>query len=121
MSFRTAEFAWPGPEGEYARSMKSFHEGQLVTVVGESEELEGIVVHALGLVKVEIAVPEAERGAVFRSVHPKFLRERKRPGEHDEALRRVIRRGRAGSQSGRPVGHGSSGHSRPTAHRTTGK
>jgi hypothetical protein len=101
--------------------MKSFHEGQLVTVVGDGEELEGIVVHAPGLVKVEIAVTEAERGAVFRSVHPKVLRERDRPGEHDDALRRLIRRGRAGSRGGRPVGHGRSGHSHPAGHRTTGK
>jgi hypothetical protein len=121
MSSRTAEFECPGREGEYARSMKSFHEGQLVTLVGEGEDLDGIVVHAPGLVKVEIAVPEAERGAVFRSVHPRVLRERDRPGEHDDALRRVIRRGRAGSQTGGAVGHGRSGHSHPTGHRTTGK
>ena len=74
-----------------------------------------------GLVKVEIAVPDAERGALFRSVHPKVLRHREAPGEHDDALRRLIRRGRAGSRSERAVGHGQSGHSHPTGHRTTGK
>jgi hypothetical protein len=121
MSFLTAEFECLGRGGEYARSMKSFHEGQLVTLVGEGKELEGIVVQAPGLVKVEIAVPDAERGAVFRSVHPKVLRQRDLPGDHDDALRRLIRRGRAGSRSGRPVGHGRSGHSHPTGHRTTGK
>jgi hypothetical protein len=101
--------------------MESFHEGQLVTLVGEGKELEGIVVHAPRLVKVEIALPDAERGAVFRSVHPKVLRHRDLPGEHDDSLRRLIRRGRAGSRSERPVGHGRSGHSHPTGHRTTGK
>jgi hypothetical protein len=101
--------------------MKPFHEGQLVTLVGEGKELEGIVVHAPGLVKVEIAVPDAERGPVFRSVHPKVLRQRDVPSEHDDALRRLIRRGRAGSRSGRPVGYGRSGHSQPSGHRTTGK
>jgi len=101
--------------------MRSFHEGQLVTLVGEGEELKGIVVHAPGLVRVEIAVPDAERGAVFRSVHPKVLRQRDQPGEHDDALRRLIRRGRAGSRGGRAVGHGTSGHSHPSPHRTTGK
>ena len=101
--------------------MKSFHEGQLVMLVGEGKELECIVVHAPGLVKVEIAVPDAERGAVFRSVHPKVLRHREAPGEHDDSLRRVIRRGRAGARSERAVGHGRSGHSHPTGHRTTGK
>src|SRR2546423_12159291 len=121
MSFRTAEFERLCRGGEYARSMKSFHEGQLVTLVGEGKELEGIVFHASGLVKVEIALPDAERGAVFRSVHPKVLRQRELAGEHDDALRRLIRRGRAGSRSGRPLGHGRSGHSHPTGHRTTGK
>jgi len=101
--------------------MKSFHEGQLVTVVGEGNELEGIVVHTAGLVKVEIAVPDAERGPVFRSVHPKRLRQREVRGEHDEALRRLIRRGRASSRGGGPVGSGRSGHSHATGHRTTGK
>jgi hypothetical protein len=101
--------------------MKSFHEGQLVTLVGEGEELEGIVVHASGLVKVEIAVPDAERGTVFRSVHPKVLRHRDLPGEHDDSLRRLIRRGRAGSRGGGPLGHGRSGHSQPAPHRATGK
>jgi hypothetical protein len=101
--------------------MKSFHEGQLVMLVGEGKELEGIVVHAAGLVKVEIAVPDAEQGAVFRSVHPKVLRRRELSGEHDDALRRLIRRGRAGSRSERAVGHGRTGHSHPTGHRTTGK
>src|SRR2546423_12845905 len=101
MSSRTADFERLCRGGEYARSMRSFHEGQLVTLVGEGKELEGIVVHAPGLVKVEIAVPDAERGALFRSVHPKVLRHREAPGEHDDSLRRLIRRGRAGSRSER--------------------
>jgi hypothetical protein len=101
--------------------MRSFHEGQLVTLVGEGNEVEGIVVHTPSFVKVEIAIPDADRGAVFRTVHPKFLREREVPGEHDDGLRRLIRRGRAGSRSGRRLGSGRSGHSQPTGHRTTGK
>jgi hypothetical protein len=101
--------------------MKSFHEGQLVTLVSEGEEVDGIVVHAPSLVKVEIAVADAERGPVFRSLHPKVLRPREVPSEHDEALQRLIRRGRAGSRGGRQLGSGRSGHSHPTGHRTTGK
>jgi hypothetical protein len=102
--------------------MRSFHQGQLVTLVGDGEPLEGIVVHAPSLVKIEVAVPDTGHGPVFRTVHPKLLRERTAPGEHDEALRRRIRRTasagrgpRTGSGSARP------GHSHPSGHRTTGK
>jgi hypothetical protein len=105
--------------------MRSFHAGQLVTVRGEDEELEGIVVHAPSLVRIEVVVPDAERGPVFRTVHPKLLRERETAGEHDDTLRRLIRRtasaGRAGPRSGPGGSYGRRGHSQPTGHRTTGK
>src|SRR5215218_6361074 len=103
--------------------MKAFHEGQLVTLRGEGSELEAIVVHAPSLVKVEVAVADAERGAVFRTVHPKTLRERSAAGEHDDALRRRIRRtasaDRAGPRSG--PGRGRLGPTHVSGHRTTGK
>jgi hypothetical protein len=105
--------------------MKSFHEGQLVTVVAEGGERDGIVVHTPSLVKVEVVVSEDdEGGAVFRTVHPKVLRARETEGEHDEALRRVIRRtpaSRAGSRGGPAAGRGRRGHGHVTGHRTTGK
>jgi hypothetical protein len=103
--------------------MRSFHEGQLVTLVGEDEELDGIVVHAPSLVKIEVAVPDSEHGTLFRTVHPKVLRERSEPGEHDESLRRLIRRTGSGGRGGPRMGSGSGrrGHSQPTGHRTTGK
>jgi hypothetical protein len=104
--------------------MRSFHEGQLVTLLGDGEELEGIVVHSPSLVKIEIVVPDPERGPVFRTVHPKVLRERETPAEHDDTLRRLMRRtassGRGGPRGG-PGGYGRRGHSQPTGHRTTGK
>jgi hypothetical protein len=103
--------------------MKAFHEGQLVTLVGEGNEVDAIVVHAPSLVKVEVAVADAERGAVFRTVHPKTLRERSVAGEHDDALRRRIRRtgsvDRGGPRSG--PGGGRRGHTHVSGHRTTGK
>jgi len=103
--------------------MKSFHEGQLITLVGEDQALDGIVVHAPSLVKVEVAVPDTAHGTVFRTVHPKVLRERSVAGEHDDALRRQIRRtgfaGRGGPRTG--PGAGRRGHSEPSRHRTTGK
>jgi hypothetical protein len=102
--------------------MRSFHEGQLVTLVGEDGTLDGVVVHTQGLVKIEIAVVDAEHGPVFRTVHPKKLREREDPGEHDDALHRLIRRtssaGRAGPRAG-PGGHGRRGQARAAGHRTT--
>jgi hypothetical protein len=102
--------------------MRFFHEGQLVTIVGEREALEGIVVHAPSLVKVEVAVPDTGHGPVFRTVHPKLLRERSAPSEHDEALRQLIRR-TASAGRGPRSGAGSvrRGHSHPSGHRTTGK
>ena len=103
--------------------MKAFHEGQLVTLVGEGGEFDAIVVHAPSLVKVEVAVADAERGALFRTVHPKTLRERSTAGEHDDALRRRIRRtvpaDRGGPRSGPGGGH--RGHTHVSGHRTTGK
>jgi hypothetical protein len=103
--------------------MRSFHEGQLVTLVGEDEALEAIVVHAPSLVKVEVAVPDTGDGPVFRTVHPKRLRERSAPGEHDDALRRLIRRTTSAGRGGPRTGPGSArrGHSQPSGHRTTGK
>jgi hypothetical protein len=51
------------------------------------------------------------------------LRARTHAGEHDDALRRLLRRtasaGRAGTRSG--VEYGRRGHSRASGHRTTGK
>jgi len=103
--------------------MKAFHEGQLVTLVAGGSELDAIVVHVPSLVKVEVAVADDERGVMFRTVHPKTLRERSTAGEHDDALRRRIRRtpsaDRAGPRSG--PGGGRRGHSHVSGHRTTGK
>src|SRR3954453_9006981 len=103
--------------------MRSFREGQLVTLVGEDEALEGIVVHAPSLVKVEVAVPNTGQGPVFRTVHPKLLRERSEPGEHDDALRRLIQRTASGGRGGPRSGAGSArrSHSHPSGPRPTGK
>jgi hypothetical protein len=102
--------------------MRTFHVGQLITLVGESEALEGIVVHAPSLVKIEVAVPDEGHGALFRTVHPKLLRERSEEGEHDDELRRLIRRTASAGRGPRSgPGSGRRGHSQATGHRTTGK
>jgi hypothetical protein len=67
-------------------------------------------------------VPDSEHGSVFRTVHPKKLRERTSEGEHDELLRRLIRRnGSAGRGGPRSGGSARRGHSQASGHRTTGK
>jgi hypothetical protein len=103
--------------------MRTFHEGQLVTLVGDGSALDGIVVHAPSLVKVEVAIHDAERGATFRTVHPKMLRERIVAAEQDDALRRRIRRTASAGRAlpGSRPGRGSRGHSHASGHRTTGK
>jgi hypothetical protein len=102
--------------------MRTFHEGQLVTLVEDGGELDAIVVNAPSLVKVEVAVADAERDAVFRTVHPKMLRERSTAGEHDDGLRRRIRRTASGGRAGRGGPGGlRAGHSHVSGHRTTGK
>jgi hypothetical protein len=103
--------------------MKSFHEGQLVTLVEEAEEVEGIVVHAPSLVKIEVVVPDSENGPRFRTVHPKVLRAREEAGEHDDALRRLMRRTASSGRGGPRGGPGAArrGHSQASGHRTTGK
>src|SRR4051794_11866083 len=103
--------------------MKAFHEGQLVTLVADGSELDAIVVHAPSLVKVEVAVADSESGAVFRTVHPKTLRERSAAGEHDDGLRRRIRRTASADRAGPrgAPGGGRRGHTHVSGHRTTGK
>ena len=80
--------------------MKSLREGQLVTVTEEGEALDGIVYHVESFLKAVVAVPEGDGGA-FRTVHRKALAERTEEGEHDEALRKLIRR--TSSAAGGPV------------------
>jgi alpha-acetolactate decarboxylase len=102
--------------------MKSLREGQLVTVAGEGQALDGIVYHAPSLVKVVVAVPDDERGPVFRTVHRRAVSERQEAGPDDDALRRLIRReGRVGARGGQGGGQGRRAHTRGPMHRTTGK
>ena len=106
-----------------AAVLKSFREGQLVTVAAEGGTIDGIVVHVSSLVKVEVVASEPEHGPVLRIVHPKVLTTRSEPAPGDDALRRFMRRaavqGRGGPR-GAP-GQGRRGHTRAAGHRTTGK
>ena len=105
--------------------MKALSEGQRVTVAEERQVLDGIVLHVESFLKAVVAVPDGDGGAAFRTVHRKALTERTRPGEHDESLRKVIRRAPsdprtgAGGRPGR--GRGFRGHTRGADHRSTGR
>ena len=103
--------------------LKTFREGQLVTVATEGGALDGVVAHVASLVKVEVAVEEPATGPVFRTAHPKSLTPRDEPGPADEALRRLIHRG--GDAGPRAPGGASSrgrrAHTRAAAHRPTGR
>jgi hypothetical protein len=105
--------------------MDSLLEGQLVTVAGKGAPVDGIVFDAPSALKVVVAVQDSQRGAVLRTVERKALSERAEEGPHDEALRRLIRRTpstqRGGRAGGQGAGGGGRGHSRPPAHRTTGR
>ena len=103
--------------------LKSFREGQLVTVAADGGAVDGIVVHVPSLVKVEAAVAESEGAPVFRTVHPKALTPRSEPGPADESLRRLIRRASSPGRGGPAGGSGQArrGHTRASGHRTTGK
>ena len=101
--------------------MKSLHEGQLVTVSENGETFDGIVFQVQSVMKAVVAVPDDEHGAAFRTVHRGTLKERG-PGEHDDALKKVIRRTPSGSRSGAGAGvQGRRGAARAAGHRTTSK
>jgi hypothetical protein len=105
--------------------MTSLREGELVTVADERGDRDGIVFHIPSKSKVVVAIPDAGRGAVMRTVHPRTLTARTEAGTYDEALRALIRRtpspgqGQTRGQSG--PGRGLGGHSRSPAHRATGR
>jgi hypothetical protein len=103
--------------------LKTFHEGQLVTVAVDGAELDGVVVHVPSLVKVEVAVEDAEGGHAFRMVHPKVVTPRDEEREADEALRRLIRRNGPSDRGGPRGGAGGvrRAHSRAAGHRTADK
>jgi hypothetical protein len=105
--------------------MTSLREGELVTVAGQRSSRDGIVFHVPSKSKVIVAVPDRERGAVLRTVHPSTLSERTEEGSDDAALHALIRRtppiGGSGPRSSGPAGRPAAGHARSAAPRTSGK
>ena len=103
--------------------LKTFREGQLVSVAAEGDSLDGVVARVTSLVKVEVAVEQPGSGPVFRTVHPKSLTPRDEPGPTDDALRSLIHRAHAVGHSapGGTAAHGRRAHTRAAAHRPTGR
>jgi hypothetical protein len=105
--------------------MTSLREGELVTVAGQRSSRDGIIFHVPSKSKVIVAVPDRERGAVLRTVHPSTLSERTEEGSDDAALHALIRRtppiGGSGPRASGPAGRPAAGHARSAAPRTSGK
>lgn len=105
--------------------MEPFLPGQLVTVSTGGPELGGIVVEHPSAHKVVVAVVDAQRGPVFKTLAPEALTEREEAGPQDAALHALIRRtpgtNRGGAAGGGGPVHDSRGHGRTSSHRTTGK
>ena len=105
--------------------MKQLSEGQLVAVRDDAGTTDGIVFHVESFVKAVVAVPGEEGHGTFRTVHRSALSERTEPSEHDEALRKLIRRTPSGARGGSGPGgggggRGARGHTRGADHRSTG-
>ena len=103
--------------------LKTFREGQLVSVATEDGDLDGVVAHVDSLVKVQVAVAQPEGDPMFRTAHPKTLTPRDEPGPADDALHNLIHRAAAGGHSA-PGGTSAGGrraHTRAAAHRPTGR
>jgi hypothetical protein len=101
--------------------LKTFREGQLVTVATDDGDKDGVVVHVASLIKVEVAVEQSGGDPVFRTVHPKVLTPRDEPRPGDDALRRLIHRAAAPGHAGAggASGSGRRAHTRAAVHRTT--
>jgi hypothetical protein len=98
---------------------------ELVKVAGAGVAVDGIVFDTPSSSKVVVAVMEAVRGPVFRTVNPKALTPRTEAGPDDSALRLLLRRTpaplRGAARGANPRGQGRSGYQRGAAHRTTGR
>ena len=103
--------------------LKTFREGQLVSVATEDGDLDGVVAQVASLVKVQVAVQQPGSGPMFRTAHPKALTPRAEPGPADEELRSLIHRASAGGHIAPDgaSGRGRRAHTRAAAHRPTGR
>ena len=103
--------------------LKTFQEGQLVSVATEDGDLDGVVAHVASLVTIQVAVEQPGSGPMFRTAHPKTLTPRDEPGPADDALRSLIHRAEAAGHRapGGSSARGRRAHTRAAAHRPTGR
>lgn len=105
--------------------MEPFLAGQLVTVSTGGPVIDGIVVDHPSSHKVVVALVDAQRGPVFKTLAPESLTEREEEGATDPVLQQLIRRTpgttRGGARSGGGAVQGNRGFQRSSSHRTTGK
>lgn len=106
--------------------MESIEIGDRVTVTGPSGPgIDGIVFDLPSRSKAVVAVIDAARGPVFRTIDPKRLTERPQEGAQDHALRLLIRRTPApahGAGRGGATGQRNApGFTRGATHRPTGR
>jgi hypothetical protein len=105
--------------------MAEVHAGDRISVDDGGVVRDGIVFDVASRAKVVVAVFDARRGPVLRTVHPNGLSERAEDGTRDHALRLLIRRTpppvRGGEGNGVGTGRRRAGHTRAAIHRTTGK
>jgi len=105
--------------------MESIGVGELVKVATGGPDLDGIVFDLPSRTKVVVAVVDARRGPVFRTVEAAAVSERAEESPDDQVLRLLIRRTPAPVHAATPgatdMRRGQAGHARATMHRTTGK
>lgn len=105
--------------------METFGPHDLVTVSTGGPPIDGIVVEHVSAHKVVVALVDAQRGPVFRTLAPEALTAREDAGPADPVLGQLIRRSpntaRGGAKGARGgVRGGNPGHSRVAGHRKTG-
>jgi hypothetical protein len=102
--------------------MESIAAGELVTIATGGAPVDGIVFDTPSATKVVVAVLDAARGPVFRTVRPETLSARTQDSPDDRALRLLIRRTpppvHRAARGGGSAGHRRAGHTRAATHRT---
>ena len=105
--------------------MESTSPGALVRVAGDGPALDAIVFDTPSKTKAVVAVVQAGRGPVLRTVPTATLTDRSEDGPDDRALRLLIRRTppptHSTTRGGSRGGGGQAGFTRGATHRTTGR
>ena len=105
--------------------MESTSPGELVRVAGDGPALDAIVYDTPSKTKAVVAVVQASRGPVLRTVPTAALIARAEDGPDDRALRLLNRRTppptRSTTRGWSRGGGGQAGFTRGAAHRTTGR